>query len=277
MGFALHFYWHGLGAEDENAPTLLMLHGFLGSGRDWAAVAEKLRPPWRCLCPDLPGHGKNGRVEHQACCFIDTADHLMDDLMTLGVSKTALLGYSMGGRLALYLAATHPEHFHCLLLESASPGLQGEEERAHRQRHDQALAREIAAYAPGSPAFRDFLQHWYTQPIFHTLAQAPAALELLIERRMANDPQGLAASLHGMGTGAQSSLWEALPTVTLPTLLLAGAEDHKFRLLGEKMAAAMPQAALEVLEGCSHNLHFEQPEAYATVISAFLHTQNTQE
>lgn len=267
----MNFFWHVFGAEATDAPVVLMLHGFLGSGADWKLIATLLQPPCRCYCPDLPGHGQTTMLDGATCNIEKTAMLLLEDLDSLGIRVCALSGYSMGGRLALYLAVTSPDRFRCLVLESASPGLQTQMERMHRSNHDAILARDLTHMESGCEAFQAFLQQWYTQPIFSTLRQRPEQLNALIASRLNNNPKGLASSLISMGTGAQPGLWEALDAVHIPTLLLAGAEDHKFCLLGEKMANKMSQAALEILQDCSHNIHFEQPEKYATVLSAFFH------
>jgi len=267
----LNFYWHEFGADTTDAPLLLMLHGFLGSGADWEHVASLLQPPCRCYCPDLPGHGQTAMLDGATCAMEKTATLLLEDLDNLNVHACALSGYSMGGRLALYLATKYPERFQCLVLESASPGLQTQEERIHRSKHDALLARDLLQLENDGESFHAFLNNWYNQQIFCTLQQHPELLKTLVTRRLKNNPKGLAVSLIDMGTGAQPSIWETLAEVHVPALLLAGAEDHKFCLLGEKMANQMPQAALEILQDCSHNIHFEQPEKYATVLSAFFH------
>ena len=89
-------------------------------------------------------------------------------------------------------------------------------------------------------------------------------------QRLRNDPRGLANSLRGMGSGAQPSLWHDLPTLTLPTLLLVGALDDKFRRINEAMAAKIPSATLDIIPSAGHNTHLENSAAFALAVRSFL-------
>jgi 2-succinyl-6-hydroxy-2,4-cyclohexadiene-1-carboxylate synthase len=161
----------------------------------------------------------------------------------------------MGGRLALYLAVHHPGVVATLSLESASPGLKTERERRDRRATDEALAARIER--EGIEAFVDY---WEALPLWESQRGLPPKIRAAQrERRLANDPVGLANSLRGMGTGVQPSLWEALPGVNQPTSLLTGERDRKFTVIAEQMRAALPRATLASAPGAGHNIHLEQP------------------
>jgi pimeloyl-ACP methyl ester carboxylesterase len=114
---------------DRHRPAVLFLHGFMGSGADWAAVISALDERFYCVAPDLPGHGRSLGLTPQAYTINGAAKMLRELLDGLGISRAALAGYSMGGRLALYLALRHPEECPGLFLESASPGIEDAAER----------------------------------------------------------------------------------------------------------------------------------------------------
>jgi 2-succinyl-6-hydroxy-2,4-cyclohexadiene-1-carboxylate synthase len=245
-----------LGPAD--APPLLLLHGFMGSSTEWDDVANALFGNYRLLIPDLPGHGASTSLPYPASYTIDGASRaLIRTLDAENIDRCAVAGYSMGGRLALYLALRHPRRVEHLLLESASPGLATEEERADRRAADEKLARRLE-----TEDFREFVEDWYRQPLFATLACDEELLRRTIEARMHNDPHELARSLRAMGTGSQPSLWEELPELAAPTLALAGEQDTKFVELARKMERVSPNVRAAVVPGTGHSVHAEAPERY---------------
>ncbi|NJM98646.1 MAG: alpha/beta fold hydrolase [Phormidesmis sp. RL_2_1] len=123
-------------------PPLLLLHGFLGSHQDFVPLLPALAQHFYCIIPDLPGHGQSiATVGHYG--FPETAKALLSLLDFFNLSQTHVLGYSMGGRLALYLACEDSRRCQRVILESASPGLKTAEERLARIKRDQAIARQL--------------------------------------------------------------------------------------------------------------------------------------
>ncbi|MDH3889931.1 MAG: 2-succinyl-6-hydroxy-2,4-cyclohexadiene-1-carboxylate synthase [candidate division Zixibacteria bacterium] len=261
----LHYQRRG----DPRHQAVLLLHGFMGSADDWD---EEITDPLvesglQVLAVDLPGHGRTvvqGDKENYRMECVATA--IVNLLQELGIESPHLLGYSMGGRLALYMAVRHSQHFRRIVLESASPGLEAKTVWYARVLADAELARRMHTQ-PMEP----FLREWYAQPLFASMATRPERLERLIARRMENDLQGLQMSLQGMGTGAQVSLWSELPSVNLPILLIAGGNDSKFCVIGRQIETRCPFSSLEIVPGCGHNVHFERPREYAKLVREFLH------
>jgi len=265
MGTTLH--WHDANQE-AGAPPVVFLHGFMGCGEDWNEVVESLGDSFRCLCPDLPGHGASRDVAEMT--VPQTCAVLAQDLDRLGIGECALVGYSMGGRAALEFATRLCGRVRRLVLESASPGLESEEARLHRRNHDEAIANRLSVLSPGGQGFRDFLVEWYATPLWASLDKHAGLKELLIERRLRGEPTAFAACLRSMGTGVQDGLWEDLPKLTVPALLMAGEEDGKFRRIAERMAESLPNGAVHIVPDCGHNVHLENPGRYTTVLRAFL-------
>jgi 2-succinyl-6-hydroxy-2,4-cyclohexadiene-1-carboxylate synthase len=262
--------WHQTVYGNSASPPVVFLHGFLGRGKDWGSVAEALSDGFYCVCPDLPGHGDT-LIEDLAAppVFPAAAESLAAWIDEMGLKRPALAGYSMGGRLALYCACQWPERFSRVVIESASPGLKTDEERQARLEQDEALAVQLDA-ARDQALFRAFLEAWYAQPLFSSLAKKPALLDDLISRRIDNRSEQLAAALRALGTGAQPGLWDALPGYRLPTLAIAGAMDRKYCQIAEEMSDSCPRIAVHVMADCGHNVHFENPGGYTTVIRSFL-------
>lgn len=246
---------------------LLLLHGFTGSAAEWQELSASLAAEHTLLMPDLIGHGRSAApsdparyaMEHVVADLLQLLDHL-------GLAQVDLLGYSMGGRVALQLAMAAPSRVRHLILESASPGLNDPAERAARVVSDEALATRIEQ--EGLPWFVDY---WAELPLFHSQALLPTATRAALRaRRLQGSAHGYAASLRGMGTGRQSSLWGLLPTLQLPTLLISGALDAKYVAIGNEMAKLFPMATHTIVATAGHTIHLEQPELFAKLVLRFL-------
>lgn len=244
---------------------MVFLHGFMGSSADWRRVARALESRFRCVVVDLPGHGGSTGLSPGAYAFEGAAWAVLDLLRNLDAEQPAIVGYSMGGRLALYLALRHPDRVSKLLLESASPGLETAEERAGRRAADEEKAVRLE-----SGDFRAFLRDWYQQPLFAPLARDEDLLRRTIVGKLGNDPAELARSLRGMGTGGQSSLWEELPGLQVPTLAVAGELDEKFLGISRRMENLSARVRTAVVADAGHNAHAEASAEYLALLRGFL-------
>lgn len=260
-GVRYNFEIYGAGAP------LLCLHGFTGCAANWRALGEALTPRCQVIAVDLLGHGASETPADPARYRMErTAADLAGLLDQLALPTVNVLGYSMGGRAALHFAAAYPERVRALILESASPGLAAEAERQARSQADEALAERLER--DGLEAFIDY---WERLPLFASQERLPAEARAAVRaQRLRNTPAGLANSLRGLGTGVQPSLWEHLPEIKTRTLLVAGALDLKFAGLAQQMAAALPNAKLEIVPAAGHTVHLEQPAAFAQAVAGFL-------
>jgi 2-succinyl-6-hydroxy-2,4-cyclohexadiene-1-carboxylate synthase len=250
----------------SDAPPVLFLHGFLGCGGDWADTVAGLEAEYRCLVVDLPGHGRSPAGDApEDYSMPRTAERLVELMRKLEARPWSVVGYSMGGRLALYLALARPEMVRQAVLESASPGLADAGDRATRRAADERWARTLE-----SEPMDVFLRRWYAQEVFGSLRDRPDRLERLIVARRRNDPAGLARSLRGMGLGSQPSCWERLPECAAPVDLIVGEYDAKFRAVAAEMAARSPRCRVHIAAGCGHNVHFEDPDRYTRLLKGIL-------
>jgi len=255
------------GEARDQRQTLVLLHGFTGRAAGWSDLFPLLAAPGRQLIAlDMLGHGQS---DAPADPERYTIEHCQADILAvlekLGVrgNEAVLLGYSMGGRIALYSAFSG--FFKALILESASPGLPDPVEREQRQQSDQALAARIEREGVAT-----FIDSWEKLPLFasqHSLS--PEVRAALRAQRLHNRATGLANSLRGVGTGAQPALHERLPTLSLPVLLLAGELDGKFCQIARQMAGQIPQARLQIVPGAGHTIHLEQPARFAGHVCEF--------
>jgi len=213
---------------------------------------------------DLPGHGRHAG---DAAPWRFTFEAVEAEIGALaGGEPVDLVGYSMGGRFALAYAARNPEQVRRLVLESASPGLEAEEERAERRTLDEALARLIETEGIGA-----FVERWEAQELFDSQRALPAEARATHRaRRLLNNPRSLAASLRGLGTGALPSYWGSLPGLRIPVLVLVGALDRKFAAIGARMVELLPDARLVSVAGAGHAVHLERPDAWLGAVVGFL-------
>ncbi len=199
---------------------LVFLHGFLGTAMDWEAVCSYL-PNCECIGFDLPGHGQSP---------------FMEEFM-IPIERFHLIGYSMGGRIAMGYAEKHPEQVATLTVISAHPGLKSGEEREKRLEHDREWAKLLFELP-----IDDFLKRWYDQSIFN-------AFRPDFSMRKQQNIDGLAAALIHFSLGRQ--LYYEIDRC------LVGEKDEKFRAL-YKNPILIPNAG--------HMVHLENPQFVAQLI-----------
>jgi 2-succinyl-6-hydroxy-2,4-cyclohexadiene-1-carboxylate synthase len=263
-----NYQFHYSFSGNSDKQLILFLHGFMGNSHEFDEAISLLHDDFYCLTVDLPGHGKTKVFGNNECYkMAHTAYALITLLDTLNITECFLLGYSMGGRLALYLTLYFPTRFSKIILESASPGLATEAERVERVKRDEQIARKLER-SETRRDFSVFLSNWYKQPIFGSLENHPY-FQQMIECRLQNNPIELAKSLRLMGTGSQSSLWEKLKDNTLPLLLLVGQYDEKFIKINTKMAKVSQLCQLKVISRAGHNTHLENTLEFVKNIRDF--------
>ncbi len=238
--------------------SLLLIHGFTGSGASWAEHLPGFEQWFDVVAVDLPGHGINPVATSVEATAEDLAHRY-------GSQHPHVLGYSLGARVALRLAMVHPASVRRLILESPSAGILDTDARTERRRADDKLADDIER--DGIDAFVD---RWERMPIFAAQAQLPEAVRAQQRAiRLANTPHGLAGSLRLAGQGVMTPLHDRLAHIFTPTLVIAGALDPA-RARAEQVAASIPGARLAVIDGAGHTPHLERPEAFRRLVIDFL-------
>jgi len=248
----------------EGTPVTL-LHGFTQSGRSWLEVISRMPAGWMWIVPDLRGHGET-RTAPDAPCSMDACTGDLEMLWDhLGVPRTHLVGYSMGGRLALHVAARRPHRILSLLTIGAHAGLE-EEAREGRRRGDAALAQRIE-----DEGLEAFVNYWSSLPLFAGLERrGPAFVAQVRAERLNNHVAGLACSLRGMGAGAMEPVWDDLAKLTVPSTFVAGQLDHGYVASARRLGGTVPHGHVEVVPRAGHAVHQERPEAFARVLASHL-------
>jgi 2-succinyl-6-hydroxy-2,4-cyclohexadiene-1-carboxylate synthase len=232
----------------------VLAHGFTQTARCWGPVAADLAVDHELVAVDLPGHGGAAAV---AADLWAAADQLA---VTGG--RATYLGYSLGARLCLHLAVARPELVERLVLVGGTAGIDQPDQRAQRRAADEVLARRVEAVGVAR-----FVDEWLAGPLFATLSEAAACRP----QRLANTPAGLASSLRLAGTGTQEPLWGRLGHLEVPVLVVAGADDLRFRALGERLADAIgPSAEVAWIPAAGHSAHLERPAAFLAALRPWL-------
>jgi 2-succinyl-6-hydroxy-2,4-cyclohexadiene-1-carboxylate synthase len=241
--------------------AVVLLHGFTQTRQSWRRTIAAGR--YRAIAPDLPGHGQAGErlASFPACAAYVRA---------LADGPCTLVGYSMGGRIALYAALTFPGLVESLVLVGASPGIEDAAEREARRQADADLADRIEAIGVEA-----FAEEWGAQPLFAGQdARVSAAAHA---DRLRNTAGGLAAALRGLGTGVMEPLWGRLGELRMPVTLVVGQRDAKFRAIAERMAPAISGSRIELVAGAGHAVQLERPEAVAAAVAAGLSPHSGEE
>lgn len=251
----------------QRRPVLVLLHGFTGSTESWQTQGEIFaHRGFHVIALDMLGHGGSSAPDDpQRYAMEHCRADILAALQQSGIDPgdAILLGYSMGGRIALHTALSG--YFRALILESATPGLTTEQEREQRIRSDEALAACIEHYGVES-----FVDYWERRPLFTTQIAVPLRLrQQLRQQRLQNSVTGLSNSLRGVGTGAQPDLRSQLSALAIPVLLITGSEDSKFTKIAEEMVQLLPQAQHTIVPESGHTVHFEQSEVFATIVYKF--------
>lgn len=260
---------YGVRDSAGNGTPLLALHGFTGSGATWDALAAAM-PTRRVIAPDLPGHGEtdvgNSLTRHRVGRAIDDLATLLDEL---GIKRTALLGYSMGGRIALGFALRHPERITALIVESSSAGLH-DDERPARIASDRALATRLE-----TDGLKAFVDYWQSIPLWESQQKTLSAgvRRRLRAERMSQRVDGLAASLRGAGAGCDPAITERLTELHTPSLLISGELDRKYCEAAAILHQGIVGSRWAVIPGAGHAAHIEQPEAFRNTVATFLDAQ----
>lgn len=245
-------------------PNLLLLHGMFGCAEDWTDLARLLETRYQLIIPDLPGFGGSRNLERVQDWGYDLITKLLlNQLDRLGVDKCSWLGYSLGGRLALYAASIVPERIDKLYLLGAGPGLEDPQERKDRLLLDTERAQRII-----NLGLEKFFDKWYRAELFSTLFANKELLHKVIERRLRHNSEAWASQmLVQLSPGKVPALWEALKNLTIPTKYVVGAHDKKYCAIADQVMRHNPKIMVEVIQTVGHSLHLECAEQLVELIT----------
>ncbi len=235
-------------------PPLLLLHGFTGSLSTWDMLSEHLSTHFTVYRLDLMGHGETIPASNQRMRLTQQVKDL-EALLATRSEPWIVLGYSMGGRIALMLSVVSEQ-----IAVSTTPGIKTAVERKVRRASDRMLAERLE-----KDGLEAFIDHWETLGLFKPQALLKEQQRTrLRQERMSQTVEGLSASLRAQGTGSMPSLWSCLPK---EIDWIVGEEDEKFRAIA--LRAASP-VKIHVILDASHAPHIDQPQKFVTMVKNLL-------
>jgi 2-succinyl-6-hydroxy-2,4-cyclohexadiene-1-carboxylate synthase len=227
---------------------VLFIPGFMQRGDAWRPVAELLPERYPSALLDHGEHSFEGRLAEIA----DAAEE-----------GSVLVGYSLGGRLALRAVLRDPVRYAGLVTVGATAGIDDPALRSSRAEADDRLA----AWMEAAP-IEDIVALWERQPLFAD--QPEGLIEEQRAGRLSHDPGGLAMLLRTAGQGVLEPVWHGLLTLDLPVLAIAGARDEGYVAAAERIADTAPRGQAAIVEDAGHAAHLQRPERVAELIEGFL-------
>jgi len=252
--------------QRKNIPVIF-LHGFTGKGEDWFPIIKELNGVCNPFTINLVGHGTGEHPGELSTYTIDAQiARIKSYLKKFSFDAFMLAGYSMGGRIALRWATSYPEKLCGLILESATAGIEDETERQRRIESDEELARFIELND-----IETFIDRWMNLPLFASQSRLPDEIRNEIRlRKLKNSKHGLANTLRAAGAGQMQPVWEHLPNLSIPVLLITGSIDEKFTDINKRMAGIIPDCKHFIIDDAGHNVHLEKPKQYCQVVKEFI-------
>jgi pimeloyl-[acyl-carrier protein] methyl ester esterase len=259
---ALYHEVHG----SDGGQDVVLLHGWSLNLRVWDGLVRQLVPRFRVIAIDLPGHGRSD-WDPRATTPAAQAWRVHETLAPL-TERYALLGWSLGGQLALDLAAALPAGIERLALIATTPRfLAGPNWRCGTPRPLLArLAHRL--HSEGERAVNDFLALQARGSAPRTAARVVAKLRRALKTHGAARPEALMSGLVRLRDG---DLRPALSLVRVPALVIAGQRDRIIRPAASRaLAAALPQARYVEVAGAAHAPFLSHPVQFVRQLGGFL-------
>jgi 3-oxoadipate enol-lactonase len=240
-----------------DGPALLFLHGLGSSGEDWAPQVAAFRDNYQCITLDLRGHGRSAKPPgpYSMALFADDVAGLLDFLR---VPSANLIGLSLGGMIAFQMAVDYPPRVHSMVIINSGP-----------------------AVVPNT--FKEKMAVWQRQYMFRLLSMK--RIGRIIGTRLFPDADQADMRAHFVARWSENdkkaylaatqaiigwSVLDQIPTITMPTLVIAADQDYTPVSAKEAYVSQMPNARLVVVPQARHAVNFAQPEKVNPLIAAFL-------
>ncbi len=236
------------------APALVLLHGFTGNARSFAPLGLPA-----AHTPLLTGHGPAPNLASQS--FEQEIERIAAFVQRLA-APVHLVGYSMGARVALGVGLHRPDLVTQLSLIGVNPGLQTETERQERL-HWEARWQDVLE-VDGLAVFE---HQWSSMPLFASQNHLPAAVQAEQRaERLSHTAWGLSHALSVLGLAAMPNLWPRLAELRIPTHLIVGELDEKFRHIAQAMCDDCAQCRVTCLPQVGHNPLIEAPQQLRSLL-----------
>ena len=247
-----------------DSDPILFLHGFSGSSNCWTDIRKEISAPTLAL--DVPGHNKSYFLNlDEEYTYKDFRSELFLILNHINVKKVHLLGYSMGGRLAISFTQKYPELVKSLILESSSLGLVSHDEKEAQIEKDDKLLQLI------NTSMDEFVSHWSKNPLFiNQESRNKDDFNKLNENRLKHSKDQLSKSLLSLSKANMPAFIEAFSTFDCPVYLINGKEDTKYIKINRDMMKVNKRAKQFIINNSSHNVHIENKNDFILTVNNIL-------
>jgi 2-succinyl-6-hydroxy-2,4-cyclohexadiene-1-carboxylate synthase len=233
----------GVDRDHLRVPEVVFLPGFMQHADSWSPIAAAVGERYPVTVVDFETW---------------TFEERLAEIRAAAGPDSVVVGYSMGGRLALHAAVGS-----ALVVIGASAGIDDVEERRRRRAADEELAAWIE-----DQSIAEVVDRWERNPVF--ASQSAAVVAAQRAGRLDHDPVELARLLRSAGQGALEPVWDRLRALDVPLLALAGENDSTYTAAAERLASLVPRGRSGVIAGAGHAAHLEQPEAVRDAILEFV-------
>ena len=241
-GIRIYFEQSGTG------PAVLLTHGYSASARMWRSQIEALSDRYHLIAWDMRGHDRSDYPDDPALYSHEaTVGDMAAILDACAVQRAVIGGLSLGGFMTLAFNLAFPQRVNALMVFDCGPGYKKDAPRAQWNQTAMEMANALER---------------------NGLAAASTSAEAQVAQH--RNAQGLAHAARGMLTQKDSRVIDSLPSIRVPTLVLAGAEDQPFLPSTNYMAAKIPGAEKVIFKGAGHAANIDQPAAFNAAVRAFL-------
>jgi 2-succinyl-6-hydroxy-2,4-cyclohexadiene-1-carboxylate synthase len=242
------------------ATPLLFLHGFLGHPDDWKNCLDFLAYDGPVYSLTLPGHLSMGPPSVEDG-FNDVSAYIKRYMDRLEISKCHIIGYSLGGRVAMHAVFKYPDLFESLTVLAASPGLYNVSEKQTRLAWDTLKVKQLRS----KPLLQFLDEDWYSLSLFKEF-RACEAFQVALTHRCEHDPENIAQTMMAMSPVLQPSFWKKLQHLSVPFTYIYGDNDSKYSGIANHLLETLRSDQIIGIADCGHVIHLEKPEELAHVL-----------
>lgn len=250
----------------ENNKPIVLLHGFSGSGESFDHICTKLSHSSPLWTIDLIGHGNTESPDLPLYYRHDSQLKQLNTLFSkLELDSPILLGYSMGGRLAMNYAVNFPDNISGLILESTNMGIDNESDKRKRELVDTELSNDIRN------DYISFLEKWNRLPLFKSANSASTKqMENFKRIQKLQNPIGLAHSICQFSPAFMPEISHRLYQLPKPILILTGENDRKYTELWIELSRHLRLPQHRIIQNAGHRVHLDNPDGYIMAIVNYI-------
>jgi pimeloyl-ACP methyl ester carboxylesterase len=262
----LRFHYRDWPSRREDAPDLVLLHGYTGHARSWDAFAEAMTDRYRVIALDQRGHGESGWAPADAYGIEDMADDLEAFVAALGLKEFSLLGLSMGGMVAMEYAGRRPAELAAAVIVDIAPELV----RAGAARVQEGVqAPDI--FASREEAFAAARAANPLPPIEHHRHRSDHSLMRTADGRWTYRYDRALRTFGTLRPRNAETTWRSCANIAVPTLLIRGeVSDILSAEVAARMVETIPGCRFAEVAGSGHAVPLDRPDGFLAAARAFL-------